>query len=80
MRVDICPRDDYATQTRLLEAFAALGVFPDEDFDLEVPFPTGLLRFRAGLDTLTVFSDAWSIDLEGPDELVKRVLAHMAAA
>ena len=25
-------------------------------------------------ETLTVFVDAWAVDLEGPDELVRRVL------
>lgn len=77
MRTDICPRDDYPTQGALLEALAAVGAYPDDDFDLEVPLPTGLLRFRAGTDFLTVFVDAWAVDLEGPDELVRRVLAVM---
>ncbi|MCE9567888.1 MAG: hypothetical protein K8U57_38300 [Planctomycetes bacterium] len=80
MRVDICPREDYATQAALLEAFAQLGAFPEDEFDMEVPLPTGLLRFRMGIDIFTVFVDAWDIDLEGSDELVKRVLAAMADA
>ena len=80
MRVDVCPREDYATQAALLEALAAAGAHPDDDFDLEVPLPTGLLRFRAGADILTVLADAWAVDLEGPDGLVRRVLEGMAGA
>jgi hypothetical protein len=80
MRVDVCPREDYATQAALLEALATAGAHPDDDFDLEVPLPTGLLRFRAGAETLTVFADAWAVDLEGPDALVCRVLENMTGA
>lgn len=78
MRVDLCAREDYDTQTRLLEAFGRLGVFPDDDVELEVPLPTGLLRFRAGADVLTVLVDTWGVDLEGPDGLAARVLESMA--
>jgi hypothetical protein len=79
MRVDICARDDYATQGALLEALGRVGAFPDEDFDLEVPLPSGFLQFRAGTEFLTVFSDAWVVTLEGPDALIQRVLAEMNA-
>ena len=80
MRVDLCPREDLATQAALLEAFGQVGAYPEDDFELEVPLPTGLLRFRVGTEFLTVFVDAWAVDLEGPDELVQRVLAAMPAA
>jgi hypothetical protein len=74
MRTDICPREDEATQAALLEALAAVGAHAEDDAALEVPFPTGLHRFRVGFDTLTVFVDTWLVDLEGPDELVTRVV------
>jgi hypothetical protein len=77
MQADICVREDFAAQTALLEAFARIGAYPDDDFELEVPLPTGLLRFRAGTEFLTVLVDAWGVDLEGPDALVRRVLAEM---
>ncbi len=80
MRVDICVREDYETQAALLQAFAQIGAFPEDDFELEVPLPTGLLHFRIGTEIFTVFADAWNVDLEGPDELVKLVLASMAGA
>lgn len=78
MRTDICAREDLEAQTALLVALGAVGASPDDDLP-DVPLPTGLLRFRAGHAVLTVFTDAWGVDLEGPDELVKRVMAEMAS-
>ena len=78
MRTDICAREDNEAQTALLEALASVGASPEDDLP-DVPLPTGLLRFRAGHEVLTVFSDAWGVDLEGPDELVKHVVAEMGA-
>ncbi|MFO0823059.1 MAG: hypothetical protein U0792_08050 [Gemmataceae bacterium] len=80
MHVTICTREDYATQAKLLEAFAVMGVYPEDEFDMEVPLPTGFLRFRLGTEFFDVFSDAWVVDLQGSDELVKRVLAVLAEA
>ena len=79
MRTDICARDDTATQAALLDALAAAGAHPDADSPPDVPFPTGLTRFQAGRGTLTVFADAWLVDLEGPDELVREVVQYLAA-
>jgi len=78
MRADLCAREDLETQTALLEALGTIGAAPEDDVALEAPLPTGLLRFRAGDSTLTLFGDAWGIDIEGPDDLVRRVLATMA--
>ena len=74
MRTDICAREDESTQTALLEALTAVGAASEDDSALEVPFPTGLSRFRVGFEQLTVFADTWTVDLEGPDELVRQVL------
>ena len=78
MRTEICAREDVATQTALIEALAAIGASLDDDSPLDVPFPTGVSRFHLGAETLTVFADAWLVDLEGPDEAVRRVLESMA--
>ena len=79
MRVDICTNDDHDTTAALLEALAAVGASADEpEFAGSVLGP-GLHRFRVGPNVLSVFVDAWSVDLEGPDELVNRVLGHMAS-
>jgi hypothetical protein len=75
MGVNICYTDDLATQTALLDALAAVGARPDDDAQLDVPLSIGLRRFRVGFETLSVFVDTWCVDLEGPDELVRGVLA-----
>jgi hypothetical protein len=80
--VDICAREDAATTDALLAALTAVGAGYDE---ADAPDPSesslgvGLHRFRtAGGERLTVFVDAWGVDLEGPDGLVNRVLDHLA--
>ncbi|HJZ59474.1 MAG TPA: hypothetical protein VKE74_31310 [Gemmataceae bacterium] len=82
MRADICTNDDHDTIAALLEALAAVGAQYDEpdSFDSsESPLGVGLHRFQAGPNVLSVFVDAWGVDLEGPDELVNRVLDNMAS-
>ena len=37
-----------------------------------------LYRLRIGDEELSVFSDEWSLDIEGPDDLVQRVLKEYA--
>ena len=79
MRVDICATEDDDTQAALLSALAAVGAVyeaPDALDSPDSPFGVGLHPFRtAGGERLTVYADAWGVDLEGPDELVNRVLA-----
>jgi hypothetical protein len=75
MRIDICASDDYETRERLLEAIRAFGGLSEEDGEA---LGVGLHRFRIGFETLTMFVDAWCVDLEGPDELVRRVIELMA--
>ena len=76
-RVDVCHSDDHDTVARLVEVIAELGGRSDADSD-DPGLGTGLHRFRVGGDELTVFKDAWGVDLAGPDALVRRVLAAMA--
>jgi hypothetical protein len=78
MRTDICAREDTETQAALLEALGEVGAMPEGDGGAEVPLPVGLLRFVSPGGVLTVFTDAWGVDLEGPDELVQQVLQVMA--
>ena len=75
MRIDICASDDYATRERLVVALVELGAAPDDDGDA---LGVGLYRFRVGFDTLTVFIDAWQVDIEGPDALVQQVLQFIS--
>jgi len=71
MRADICASDDYNTRERLLQALSEIGAAPEGDGE---SLDVGLHRFRVGFETLTVFIDAWTVDLEGPDALVQQVL------
>jgi hypothetical protein len=71
MRADICASDDHATRERLVAAISELGGASEGDGE---GLGVGLHRFRIGFNVLTVFVDAWTVDLEGPDDLVRQVL------
>ena len=78
MRTDICAREDEDTIDALLAALTAVGARPaDADFD-GTDLGVGRHRFvAADGQQLTVFVDAWGVDLEGSDELVRRVTEHL---
>ena len=74
-RLDICASDDHDTIARLMAAVHALGgEWEGEDEHLGV----GLHPFRLRDGELSVFVDAWVVDVAGPDELVDRLLAILA--
>ena len=75
MRTDICASDDYETRERLLRAIRELDGAYEGDGE---PSGVGLHRFCVGFEVLTMFVDAWTVDLEGPDELVQQVLQLMS--
>jgi len=77
IRIDLCHSEDDDTKCRLLEVIAALGGRCDDDRH-DPPIGAGLQRFRVGAAELTVYADAWGVDLAGPEPLVRRVLAAMA--
>jgi hypothetical protein len=77
MRVELAASDDAVALAGLALAIEELGGVP-ADGDEWGPPGTGLNRYRCGGDELTVFVDAWAVDVAGPDELVKRVLAKLA--
>lgn len=80
MRVDVCTTEDEGTKAALLAALAAVGASAeDADAGDDAVLGQGLHRFRtAAGEAVTVFADAWGVDLEGPDALVNRVLAILA--
>ena len=82
MRVDICTTEDEDTKAALLAALGEVGALPeDADFPPDAVLGLGLHKFRtAGGEPLTVYADAWGVDLEGPDDLVNRVVAILAGA
>ena len=77
LRVDVCAADDHETLERLQAVLRELGVVADDTWH-DTPLGVGLTRFRHGDQELTVFKDAWAVDLAGPDELVNRVLAALS--
>ena len=75
-RADICASDDHDAIDRLQAVLGELGFVADDTWH-DSPIGTGLTRYRYGADELTVFKDAWVVDVAGPVELVNRVLAAM---
>jgi hypothetical protein len=53
-----------------------LGAEARRDFDSSLG--VGVVEVRIGSETLLVFRDSWSVDIEGPEELVQRVLNAIA--
>lgn len=78
LRVDICAADDYETQERLQAVLRELGIMADDTWHDDPGFGTGLTRYRFGSQELSVYKDAWVVDLAGPEDLVNRVLEAMS--
>ena len=77
MRADICDPNDEMAVARFREALRRLGAqFNDKTWAIGV----NLYHLSIGDEQLLVFSDAWSLDIEGSDDLVKRVLKEYAEA
>ncbi len=76
-RVDICTTDDFATRHRLAEALGELGYLGNTDY-ADLDLGPGLSRYHRGDDEVTVFIDAWSVDVAGPSDRVRDLLARMA--
>lgn len=79
MRADICDSNDEAAVARFREVLRRLGAQLDEkSWAIGVDF----YHLKIGGEQLSVFSDEWSLDIEGSDELVQKVLkeyGHNAA-
>jgi hypothetical protein len=77
VRADVCSADDFDTQARLVEALRDLGFVADDTWHDELNLGVGVTRYRLGEQQLTVFKDAWLVDVAGPQELVEQVLAAL---
>lgn len=75
MHADICDSNDEAGVARFREALRRLGAHLD---DKSWAIGVDIYRLRIGDEELSVFSDEWSLDIEGPDDLVQRVLREYA--
>ncbi len=71
MRADICSSDDYDTRDRLAAAIRTLGGVHESEWE---SLGVGLHRFHFPEGELSVFVDAWLVDVAGPDQLVQQVL------
>jgi hypothetical protein len=71
MRADICESSDGAAVARFRDALRRLGAKLDQK---SWAIGVDVYRLRIGDEELSVFSDAWSLDIEGSDSLVQRVL------
>jgi hypothetical protein len=74
MRADICEPDDAAAVARFRALLDAMGAVAGEcawaaDVDL--------WTVKIGDGELQIFRDAWSLDIEGPDDLVHEILARL---
>ena len=72
-RVDICAADDHELIDRLQGVIGELGYVADDTWH-DSPIGTGLTRFRRGATELTVFRDAWLVDVAGEDAAVNELL------
>ena len=71
MRADICDPDDEMAVERFKATLKRLGA---ASVTKSWAIGVDVLELQIGEDVLTVFSDAWSIDVEGPEHLVQQVL------
>ena len=77
-RVDLCAADDYESIDRVQAAIGELGYVADDSWH-DSPLGVGLTRFRRGAAELTVFRDAWLLDVAGPEPLVNELLEALQA-
>ncbi|MEO8102347.1 MAG: hypothetical protein ABI790_07465 [Betaproteobacteria bacterium] len=71
MRTDVCDPADHAAVVRLFAALRNLGAHPPEK-----GWGPGTHVYHVKISgvPLTIFSNKWSIDVEGPDTVVARLM------
>ncbi len=77
-RADLCAANDDDGIDRLQAALRDRGFLGDTD-NYDSALGVGLSRFRRGPDEVTVFIDAWCVDIAGPDELVREVVEALSS-
>ncbi len=73
IRVDLCAADDHETIDRVQAVIGELGYVADDTWH-DSPLGVGLTRFRRGAAELTVFRDAWLVDVAGAEPYVNELL------
>ena len=76
-RIDVCSSDDFDGIARLQAVLGELGRVADDMWH-DSPLGVGLTRFRRGADELTVYRDAWAVDLAGPEAAVNEVAERLS--
>jgi hypothetical protein len=74
---DICGADDDDGIDRLQSVLRELGFLGNTD-NFDSSLGVGLSEFRRGADELTVFIDAWVVDIAGPEAAVREVVAALS--
>lgn len=71
MHADVCEAEDDAALARFRAALQTVGAV-----QIGHTWAIGVDRwqYQIGVDTLDVFSDAWSVDIDGPAALVEQVI------
>lgn len=71
MRADVCDSDDEVAVDRFKSTLTKMGA---KALGKTWAIGVDVLDLQIGNETLRVFSDACSVDIEGADQLVRRVL------
>jgi hypothetical protein len=75
--VDLGPADDDNLRERLLTVLIDLG-FSHEDQDA-IEIGLGATMFQRRGEAVSVYRDAWRIDLHGSEDVVQVILAHLSS-
>lgn len=77
-RVIVCDSADQESIDRLVAAINRLGgTAVDPEQDLEPGMGLNRYRFPAIATEVSIFRDAWMIDLAGPEQFVQQLLESM---
>lgn len=78
MHTYICDPSDIAAIAAFRQALQSLGTETLGEFDSSLG--VRLVKLRIGQEILSIFNDTWSLDIDGPEQLVQRVLSTVAEA
>ena len=76
MRADICKSNDELATARFREVLRRMGA---ELVEKTGAIGVDLYQLKIGDEQLSVFTDPWSTDIEGSEQLVQRVLSEFAS-
>jgi hypothetical protein len=76
MRANICEPNETEQVARFRALLVGLGA---EKTNAAWAVGVDMWTFAIGTKELRIFQDAWSLDIEGPDDLVTEIVAQMKA-